>query len=113
MPDQQDPQSVRTETPDQDVAAALARQSTLLRLVLERLDEVVQLLTPKPSEGPTLDELLAGLVTLVSDQAILLKRIDARTDLLVQHQLHPGDARPGLNGSGANGKGANGTGDRG
>lgn len=105
MPDEQDPQSVRKEAPDLEIAAALARQSTLLRLVLERLDEVVQLLTPKPSEGPTLDELLAGLVSLVSDQAVLLKRIDARTDLLVQHQLHPGDARPPLNGSSANGTG--------
>jgi hypothetical protein len=81
-------------------------------LVLERLDEVVQLLTPKPSEGPTLDELLAGLVSLVSDQVTLLKRIDARTDLLVQHQLHP-DAVPSTpNGAGANGTGANGTGAR-
>ncbi|MDJ0390709.1 hypothetical protein QMO56_21570 [Roseomonas sp. E05] len=105
MPDEQDPQSVRTETTNEQVAAALARQSTLLRLVLERLDEVVQLLTPKPSEGPTLDQLLAGLVSLVSDQAVLLKRIDARTDLLVQHQLQPGDARPALNGAGANGTG--------
>ena len=105
MPDEQDPQTVRTETTNEQVAAALARQSTLLRLVLERLDEVVQLLTPKPSEGPTLDELLAGLVSLVSDQAVLLKRIDARTDLLVQHQLQPGDARTALNGAGANGTG--------
>ncbi|WP_424140222.1 hypothetical protein [Roseomonas chloroacetimidivorans] len=103
MPDQQDPQAVRTETSDQDVAAVLALQSTLLRLLLERLDQVVQLLTPKPSEGPTLDELLAGLVSLISDQAVLLKRIDARTDLLVQQQLYPGDTRPGLNGAGANG----------
>ena len=105
MPDEQDPQTVRTETTNEQVAAALARQSTLLRLVLERLDEVVELLTPKPSEGPTLDELLAGLVSLVSDQAVLLKRIDARTDLLVQHQLQPGGARPALNGAGANGTG--------
>ena len=87
MPDEQDPQTVRTETTNEQVAAALARQSTLLRLVLERLDEVVQLLTPKPSEGPTLDELLAGLVSLV------------------QHQLRPGGARPALNGAGANGTG--------
>ena len=33
MPDEQDPQTVRTETTNEQVAAALARQSTLLRLV--------------------------------------------------------------------------------
>lgn len=118
MPDQQDPQSVRTRSGDEPIAAALARQSAQLRLVLERLDEVVQLLTPKPSEGPTLDELLAGLVSLVSDQATLLKRIDARTDLLVQQQLHPGTLPATPNGTGANGSaarsnGANGKGNRG
>ncbi|UZO94697.1 hypothetical protein [Roseomonas mucosa] len=105
MPNQQDPQTVRTGSGEEAITAALARQSAQLRLVLERLDEVVQLLTPRPSEGPTLDELLAGLVSLVSDQATLLKRIDARTDLLVQQQLHSDATHPAPNGADANGKG--------
>lgn len=105
MPDQQDPQSVRTDASNQPIVAALAQQSALLRVVLERLDEVVQLLTPKPSEGPTLDELLAGIVSLLSEQGDLLARIDARTDMLVEHQLRPGATRPALNGSDANGDG--------
>ena len=105
MPDQQDLQSVRTGSSSDPIAAALARQSALLRTVLERLEEVVQLLTPKPSDGPTLDELLAGLVTLVSDQTTVLRRIDARTDLLVQHRLHLGAVTPTPDAPGANGKG--------
>jgi hypothetical protein len=106
MPNQQDTQSVRMEITNGQIVAALAQQSGLLRSVLERLDEVIQLLTPKPGDGPTLDELLAGLVTLVSDQAVLLKRIDARTDLLVQQHLRPSATRPATSGSGANGEGA-------
>jgi hypothetical protein len=108
MPNQQDTRSVRTEMTNQQVAAALAQQSGLLRSVLERLDEVIQLLTPKPGDGPTLDELLAGLVALVSDHAVLLKRIDARTDLLVQQHLKPGTTHPAASGRGANGEGARG-----
>jgi uncharacterized protein YihD (DUF1040 family) len=108
MPSQQDTRSVRTEITNGQITAGLAQQSGLLRSVLERLDEVIQLLTPKPSDGPTLDELLAGLVTLVSDQAVLLKRIDTRTDLLIQQHLKPGATRPAVCGSGANGEGARG-----
>ncbi|WP_145144349.1 hypothetical protein [Roseomonas gilardii] len=105
MPDHQDPQAVRTGRGDDPIAAALVRQSALLRTMLERLDEVVQLLTPKPSDGPTLDELLAGLVTLMSDQTALLRRLDARTDLLVRQQPYGGGALPKSGGPAANGKG--------
>lgn len=107
MPDQQDPQSVRTETGYQQVAAAVAQQTAMMRTVLERLDDLVQLLTPKPSEGPTLDELLAGLVTLGSDQTVLLKRIDARTAVLVEAHLRA-ITTPASSDAGANGKGVRG-----
>ena len=107
MPNHQDPQSVRTAVQAEQIAATLAQQTAMLRTVLERLDEVVQLLTPKPSEGPTLDELLAGLVSLVSDQSVLLKRIDARTAVLVEPHLRSVTA-PSGNDVGANGKGVRG-----
>ena len=68
----------------------------MLRTVLERLDELVQLLTPKPHEEPTLDELLAGLITLVSDQTVLLKRIDAHMAVLVEPQIRPRCPRPAM-----------------
>ena len=104
MPNPQDPQSVRTAVQTEQIAEAVVQQTAMLRTVLERLDELVQLLTPKPSEGPTLDELLAGLVALVSDQTVLLKRIDARTAVLVQPYLQ-GDTAPPGGLIGANGKG--------
>ena len=107
MPNPQDPQSVRTAVQTEQIAEAVVQQTAMLRTVLERLDELVQLLTPKPSEGPTLDELLAGLVTLVSDQTVLLKRIDARTAVLVEPHLHPATTPNGSN-AGANGKGVRG-----
>ena len=107
MSNSQESQPVRTAMQDDQTRAAIAQQTAMLRTVLERLDELVQLLTPKPSEGPTLDELIGGLVTLVSDQTVLLKRIDARTAVLVEPHLRSVTT--------ANGRdtGATGDGDRG
>jgi len=104
MPNLQDQQSVRTAVQTEQIAAAVGQQTAMLRTVLERLNELVQLLTPKPSDGPTLDELLAGLVTLVSDQTVLLKRIDARIAVLVEPHLHF-DSSPATSDGGANGRG--------
>lgn len=107
MSNSQDQQSVRTAVQTERIAAAVGQQTAMLRTVLERLDELIQLLTPKPTEGPTLDELLAGLVTLVSDQTVLLKRVDARTAVLVEPHLQVDAVPPTGNGS-ANGKGIRG-----
>lgn len=107
MPNSQDQQSLRTAVQTEQIAAAVGQQTAMLRIMLERLDELIQLLTPKPSEGPTLDELLGGLVTLVSDQTVLLKRIDARTAVLVEPYLQAG-AVPATGHGGANGKGTRG-----
>ena len=103
MSNSQDPQPVRTATQNEQMGAALTQQTAMLRTVLERLDELVELLTPKPSEGPTLDELISGLVTLVSDQTVLLKRIDAQTAVLVEPHLRPSTPPDGSD-IGANGK---------
>ena len=87
MPNSQDQQSVRTAVQTEQIAAAVGQQTAMLRTVLERLDELVQLLTPKPS--------------------VLLKRIDARTAVLVEPHLQA-DATPVTVSGGANGKGARG-----
>lgn len=50
-----------------------------LRGVTERLDRIIEILTPPDSAGPTLDEILAQLVTVISDQTLILRRIDGRT----------------------------------
>ena len=107
MSNSQVSQPVRTAMQDVQTAAAFAQQTAMLRTVLERLDELVQLLTPKPSEGPTLDELIGGLVTLVSDQTVLLKRIDARTAVLVEPHLRS-TTTPNGRDTGANGDGVRG-----
>ena len=83
MPSQTDIQPVRTEILEQHIATGVARNALTLRTVVERLDEIVALLTPKPGEGPTLDEMLARLIELVTDQTVLLKRIDDRTTILL------------------------------
>ena len=46
MPNSQDQQSVRTAVQTEQIAAAVGQQTAMLRTVLERLDELVQLLTP-------------------------------------------------------------------
>lgn len=83
MPDQLQTHAARTDTADEQIAEAVALNAMMLRTVLERLDDLIQLLTPKPSDGPTLDELLARLVSLVTDQLVVLKRIDDGTALLI------------------------------
>ena len=107
MSNSQESQPVRTAMPNEEMASAIAQQTAMLRTVLERMDEVIELLTPKPSEGPTLDELIGGLVTLVSDQTVLLKRIDARTAVLVEPHLRsvttPNGRDTGTNGDGVRG----------
>ena len=107
MSNSQEPQTVRTGMQDEQMGVVMAEQTAMLRTVLERLDDLVELLTPKPSEGPTLDELIGGLVTLVSDQTVLLKRIDARTAILVEPYLRPVTTPHGSD-TGANGKGGRG-----
>ena len=107
MSNSQESQPVRTAMQDDQTGAAIAQQTAMLRTVLERLDELVQLLTPNPSEGPTLDELIGGLVTLGSDQTVLLKRIDARTAVLVEPHLRSVTTSNGRD-TGANGDGVRG-----
>ena len=108
MQDQEDPQPVRTGAEGQQIAAAITQHTAMLRTVLERLDQLVQLLTPKPSDGPALDELLAALVTLISDQAVMLKRIDARIAILVEPHLRAAHTPSAPGEVGANRNGARG-----
>ncbi|GBQ96680.1 hypothetical protein AA23498_2702 [Acetobacter nitrogenifigens DSM 23921 = NBRC 105050] len=50
-----------------------------LRAIATRQDLILELLTPEKSDGPTLDELLARVVTLIADQRPILRRIDHTT----------------------------------
>ena len=50
-----------------------------LRSIGDKLDRIIEILTPPDSQGPTLDEILAQLVAIITDQGALLRRVDRRT----------------------------------
>ena len=50
-----------------------------LRALHQRQTLILELLTPEEREGPTLDDLLARIVTLIADQRPVLRRIDHTT----------------------------------
>ncbi len=41
-----------------ETASVLSNHSDLLRIIVERQDQLIELLTPKEKDGPSLDELL-------------------------------------------------------
>ncbi|MGF1277662.1 hypothetical protein [Acetobacter pasteurianus] len=67
-----------------------------LRALHQRQTLILELLTPEEREGPSLDDLLARIVTLIADQRPVLRRIDHTTgaslDLLEGRtpRSHPG-----------------------
>ncbi|MBL7237951.1 MAG: hypothetical protein JJK57_15520 [Komagataeibacter hansenii] len=50
-----------------------------LRMIEDKLSLIIEILAPKESDGPTLDEILGRLVTLVAAQGPVLRHIDATT----------------------------------
>ena len=85
-----------------------------LRMISDKLDRLIEILTPKEMDGPTLDEILAMLVTQIAQQGVLLRRIDERTEAIQEHlkidmphvdedslPVAPGTVAGGANGSGS------------
>lgn len=52
----------RIEQTGLGTAATQSKQDDLLRQIAERQEHIIQLLTPEPKDGPTLDELLGHLI---------------------------------------------------
>jgi len=50
-----------------------------LRTISDRLGLILTILTPDDQEGPTLDDLLARLATLIAEQRPILRRVDNTT----------------------------------
>lgn len=50
-----------------------------LRALHQRQTLILELLTPEERDGPSLDDLLARIVTLIADQRPVLRRIDHTT----------------------------------
>ena len=69
----------RLERSQEEIRDEITAQGGLLRTLLERTDEIIRLLTPAPSDGPTLEELLAQMVAMINDQGATLKRLDVRS----------------------------------
>jgi len=74
-------QLTRTLTDDasESILDCLKDQGERLRAIDEKVAVILAALSPKESDGPTLDDILARLVTLVTEQRPLLRRIDRAT----------------------------------
>ncbi|GBQ43431.1 hypothetical protein AA0616_0105 [Komagataeibacter nataicola NRIC 0616] len=57
-----------------------------LRMIEDKLSLIIEILSPKESDGPTLDEILGRLVTLIAAQSPLLRRIDLTTGRILDIQ---------------------------
>ena len=80
MDEKQEHRMARLEQGQNAIRDEVKEQSALLRTALERADEILRLLTPIPTEGPKLEELLAQMVTMLGDQNAYLKRLDERSE---------------------------------
>jgi len=67
----------------------------LTQTVDAKLTVLLELMTPKDKEGPTLDDILARMVEMLGDQAPYLRRIDTTTGRTLDHlEGRPVRARP-------------------
>lgn len=73
--------------------------TTALRAIGDKLDRIIEILTPPDTQGPTLDEILAQLVAIITDQGALLRRVDRRTGAMAAAMgLEGADGLEGLPG---------------
>lgn len=77
-----DADSARTESEESQTLQLLHAQSALLRALTEQIAALIQMLTPGEQEGPSLDDLIARLITLIENQGVALARIDAKVTAL-------------------------------
>jgi len=78
-----------------------AAQSDQIRALDAKLSLLIELLTPEHRDGPTLEDVLARLVTVIQEQRPILVRLDhatADTLELVQGQQPFRPEHPGQNG---------------
>ena len=69
----------------EQLKTTLGGHGEILRLVVERMDLVIEKLHPGETEGPTLQELLAELVIRVGDNWLGIHRIDRRTESMADN----------------------------
>jgi type II secretory pathway component PulM len=91
------PHSARTGSEDPSIREILLSHTALLRGISEQLTALTKAVTPPPKEGPTLDEMLMAIITLLREQGVVLTRVDDRT-LALGVDLPPLIARAMLRG---------------
>lgn len=82
MDAQSDGQPARTRSPDSEILSVLHMQTGMLKAVIERLDALANLLVPAEKDGPSLNEILAELITVLKEQSEMLGRVDGRLTAL-------------------------------
>ena len=65
----------RLERQGAETQTAIVLQGEIIRTVVERLNLIVDLLTPNDHDGVALDELLAHLIKQNSEQLVLARRL--------------------------------------
>lgn len=68
-----------------EMQQCLDEQQEELRSVSEKLSLLIEILSPKENDGPTLDDLLARLVEVIQEQNPILRRIDRTTGITLDH----------------------------
>ncbi|MFT8720330.1 hypothetical protein [Acetobacter sp.] len=68
-----------------ELQEGMDEQREELRSVSEKLSLLIEILSPKETEGPTLDDLLARLIEVVQEQNPILRRIDRTTGFTLDH----------------------------
>lgn len=68
-----------------EIQECMDEQQEELRSVSEKLSLLIEILSPKENEGPTLDDLLARLVEVIQEQNPILRRIDRTTGITLDH----------------------------
>jgi hypothetical protein len=86
------PHSARTESDDPSIREILLSHSAMLRAIGEQLAALTKAVTPPEKEGPTLDEMLLTIITLLREHSMVLSRVDGRT-LALGTDLPPEVAR--------------------
>jgi hypothetical protein len=80
--------ATRIEGSQAALEAAILDQSTLLRLFLDRLDQLLESQAPKDDSGPTMQEFLAEIVLRLGENTAILRKLD--------RHLTGGDAGDGV-----------------
>ena len=91
-----------------DIAGTQKSHGDLLRMMVERQDEIIKLLTPEPKDGPSLDELIGHVVGQLDELTGYARQI-VKSQAQMEQNL-PGDVVRAISADGAAKMASNGAG---